>query len=361
MYGLLSISIWTLLLAEVKDGGLDIAWQPIWGCWFLSAISEIVLLGLGIPLVGAKPLEIARIAISALRLLSLALSMLFLFHQTHVTLLGADEEHTPLIPGKSGTKARQQSSNYGSVRRLSMSYRKKSNHDQDQSASDHNERSIGHVSRSPHWLEYFESCRTLLQSFSALEHSGVYLHYLGLILLLVVHRVVSVFLPIQFGRLVDCVLLTVQGQAAFTASQLSLFVLCLLFACPGLLYELEWFSGSYFEARIEEKVKAAVLIKIMDLSRDFQAEKRSTDTGVLLTQARNTVRHLRTFVFRVIPCTLDILIGCIYLSCLFGGYMFMAFLLPGLLFLSTVKQHQRFIEDAGEAVSEIAEQEVSHW
>ena len=103
----------------------------------------------------------------------------------------------------------------------------------------------------------------------------------------------SFLLPIQFGKLVDATLAFMRSREDSPASQFCLFVLFLLFAYPGILTQFEYFLQQQLQSQIGSKTKVVILNKILELSRDFQTEKRSSDASALVAQGTGFVKCLQ--------------------------------------------------------------------
>jgi ABC-type transport system involved in Fe-S cluster assembly fused permease/ATPase subunit len=140
----------------------------------------------------------------------------------------------------------------------------------------------------------------------------------GLALCLVVFRVLSVLLPRQLGIVVDTL---VQGKGRQSFVELAIYLLfCWLNSSAGIEGLRNWLWLPV-EIDAHRSIATVAFNQVMGLSCDFHDGNQPEGVYAAVQQGKAVVELFESLLCNVLPMVLDLLIGCVYLTYLFGPYM----------------------------------------
>ena len=335
MCSLWNFIIWIVLVATLVEADLGASWLPLSGCWGISTVAELVVLGLRLPLPHLALVSGLIIAFQMLRLALLGSLLLLLFHKTPRLVSSKKEESSSLLDQESRLGVEQissRSSNYGTVHALSQQ---------------ECQQAAGPTKRSP-LLRWNTLDKRLLEAVctfcSTSDELQTRFALVGLCLCLIVDRILMLLLPRQFGILIDSILIDYEGnmkdiwQSGF---EVGLFVLYQYLASPGLLGSFIKFSSWRLQVWAEGNLKVATHKKLLELSLGRQSQDGTVTPVRMIEQGVKALHLLKVFSVELLPLAVDIIIGTIFLGSIFGASMFALLCLTSVLIVWSIMHFER--------------------
>lgn len=325
------------------EAGDIVSWSPLYGCWCLDILAEIVLCGLNLPVTRPGAFNYFRLTIQILRLIVLALLPISFFHPKLLATDRTDIESEPLLKsqGSSDQSVAKTGVRYGSTPATVTSseesvdeddgdfyigYRKAKNQFQQR------------LQASGSWLVYVKRYRVFVPLIWPTGQRRTQISIVCVGVLLCADRALTLLLPRQLGLVVNAVSHAITHGTRLPAVELVLFLLYQYLSASRILDSLEEICWTPVEQHAEKNVKLAAHAKIMDLSRDFQTEKSSAEMLDSVNQGLSVTRLFREVVISIVPLAIDLLIAAIYLSSVFGCYIVMMFAATAIVYLwSTIR------------------------
>lgn len=336
---------------------------PIWGSWFLSVISEMLLLTLRLPLEHPEAAAISRVMLQSLRLMILVLLLQYRFHQTPVVSGQMVDESTPFL-GQTGTKSIGPSIDRSSIHeeedtestKYFQKYADDESHYECEETTRNDSQFLSILRASANAYSFL---RTAFPRSSSLNLHLIWLHSLGMLLSLCAHRALIVILPIQLGDLIDSFSHEYTSRGAFPSGLLASFLACLYLTGPGFLGHIEHVCVTFLREQGNKSIKEAVDSRASKLSVDFEVESAYGDTQMMLKQATSLLKLLESILLQSLPLLLDVVIGHVVLFYILGWYAFLVMLLFDILYLwATVRRHKRWSSSELEYLNAVQKEAV---
>lgn len=315
-----------VLNVSLIESGKRIVWYPLYGSWLIAISTEIVLFGVAFPGQVSNPIEYARVSIKAVRLVAMVLLPLVLFFLKSPAESARDEESVSLLgpdrPATSDSISLEDSS-YGSISDLSLQDPYGSNII-DEHAKKYRDQRKQHRRRlqmSGNWFTYLRGFSVFVPLIWPSGQIRLQLNMIGVALCLVGASFLTVLIPRQLGLLIDSLTDAKGQQNSYLVLQLALFLFYqYLNSSYGLaaIKTLLWLPVSQ---SAEKNIKLAAHKTIMNLSRDFHTHKSSGEIFKSIDQGNSVTQLLYMVFFIILPPIVDVLVACVYLTFLFGGYM----------------------------------------
>ena len=315
---------WVLLIAFSNESGSSIVWLPYLGSWLLTAIGELVLLSIRLPLLTPSSFEIIRTVMQIVRLALSSLLLLFFYHE-RPNSPSADEESSRLLHGNDFA--------YGTP--ISAAHRS-CQHEQTfpdllKGFASHGETII--IESKLSLTAELRGSRDLALLIWAHGKQDIQLAGSLLLIVLCLQRALALLLPRQIGLVLDLLFVSSRGKGNNLGLPFGVFIFYQLLASPGLLDNAETALWNPLELNIEKIVRRLIFTQVPEMTQSRMFDDPSTSLSILPETGADVQVFLRSLLLTTLPLTLDIWIAVIYLALTFGSRMLM--LLLGMLLLLT--------------------------
>jgi ABC-type bacteriocin/lantibiotic exporter with double-glycine peptidase domain len=226
-----------------------------------------------------------------------------------------DEEAAPLLEGQEN----DQTEAYGSTDAIKTdaSGNGHMNAD-DKSTSKEDSPAEGKRKQDIHWLTYLRQFAIFIPYIWPSRNVRLQLHLVGIFICLVVIRMLNVLAPRQLGIVINSF---GTSPGYMPVSELILYLFLDWLVSSAILRSIKDYLWLPVEQNAHKAIVTATFDHIMGLSCDFHDNKKSGELYRSMAQGRSIYMLFESTLFDLLPMLVDLVVACVYLSYLFGGYM----------------------------------------
>lgn len=173
--------------------------------------------------------------------------------------------------------------------------------------------------RTPiHWFTYLRRFAIFIPYIWPTGKRRLQLHLVGIVICLVIIRFLNVLAPRQLGILINSFGASPGRLPVLELSSYVLFDWLTTSTVFGSIKDYLWLS---VEQNAHRAIATTTFNHIMGLSCDFHDNKKSGELYMSMRQGSSIYSLFESVLFDLLPMFVDLIVACVYLSYLFGGYM----------------------------------------
>lgn len=168
-----------------------------------------------------------------------------------------------------------------------------------------------------HWFTYLRRYAIFVPYVWPTGNLRLQLHLAGIVLCLVVIRFLNVLAPRQLGIVINSF---GTSPSHMPVADLLLYVFLDWLTTSSVVGSIKDYLWLFVEQNAHKAIVTATFNHIMGLSCSFHDNKKSGELYTSMSQGSSIYTLFEGFLFDLLPMLVDLVVACIYLSYLFGGY-----------------------------------------